>query len=214
MPDAAADNVLLVVEDDQDDQILLVDALQATGYRPRLEFVQDGQELLDYLLCKGNYTDPKRAPRPSLVLLDLRMPDKDGLAVLEEVNFDSLPTRVIVLTAAEDDRDVVTLLDASGRMLFVSRAAEAVTGRGGEARPLDPPEPADRHGEERDGGDEDRRHRGADARRAEGQAEQLPRDRRRADHRERCSYACPSKDSATCRWKTRIAKALPARCTE
>src|SRR5580658_2918989 len=45
--------------------------------------------------------------KPDILLLDLRMPDKDGLAVLEEVNFDSLPTRVIVLTAAEDDRDVV-----------------------------------------------------------------------------------------------------------
>src|SRR5499427_7828054 len=45
--------------------------------------------------------------KPDILLLDLRMPDKDGLAVLEEVNFDQLPTRVIVLTAAEDDRDVV-----------------------------------------------------------------------------------------------------------
>src|SRR5215831_15274515 len=45
--------------------------------------------------------------KPDILLLDLRMPDKDGLAVLEEVNFDTLPTRVIVLTAAEDDRDVV-----------------------------------------------------------------------------------------------------------
>jgi DNA-binding NarL/FixJ family response regulator len=45
--------------------------------------------------------------KPDILLLDLRMPDKDGLAVLEEVNFDTLPTRVVVLTAAEDDRDVV-----------------------------------------------------------------------------------------------------------
>src|SRR6266852_3555112 len=45
--------------------------------------------------------------KPDILLLDLRMPDKDGLAVLEEVNFDALPTRVIVLTAAEDDRDVI-----------------------------------------------------------------------------------------------------------
>jgi DNA-binding NarL/FixJ family response regulator len=45
--------------------------------------------------------------KPDILLLDLRMPDKDGLAVLEEVNFDQTPTRVIVLTAAEDDRGVV-----------------------------------------------------------------------------------------------------------
>ena len=41
--------------------------------------------------------------KPDILLLDLRMPEKDGLSVLEEINFDSLPTRVIVLTAAEDD---------------------------------------------------------------------------------------------------------------
>src|ERR1700674_4768095 len=60
--------------------------------------------------------------KPDILLLDLRMPDKDGLAVLEEVNFDTLPTRVIVLTAAEDDRDVVRAmrLGARGVVLKVS----------------------------------------------------------------------------------------------
>src|SRR5258708_12115447 len=45
--------------------------------------------------------------KPDILLLDLRMPDKDGLAVLEEVNFDQLPTPVIVLTTTADDRDMV-----------------------------------------------------------------------------------------------------------
>ena len=53
--------------------------------------------------------------RPDILLLDLRMPDKDGLAVLEEVNFDSLPTRVIVLTATEDDREVVRAVRMGAR---------------------------------------------------------------------------------------------------
>src|SRR3979409_1302193 len=48
--------------------------------------------------------------KPDILLLDLRMPDKDGLAVLEEVNFDQLPTRVVVLTAAEDTGAVVAPL--------------------------------------------------------------------------------------------------------
>src|SRR6202049_3657913 len=41
--------------------------------------------------------------KPDILLLDLRMPVKNGLTVLEEVNFDTLPTRVIVLGGAEDD---------------------------------------------------------------------------------------------------------------
>src|ERR1043166_2354918 len=45
--------------------------------------------------------------KPDILLLDLRMPDKDGLAVLEEVHFDQLPPRATLLRAADDDRDVV-----------------------------------------------------------------------------------------------------------
>jgi DNA-binding NarL/FixJ family response regulator len=45
--------------------------------------------------------------KPDVLLLDLRMPVKDGWSVLEEIKFDSSPTRTIVLTAAEDERDVI-----------------------------------------------------------------------------------------------------------
>ena len=57
--------------------------------------------------------------RPDILLLDLRRPDKDGLAVLEEVNFDTLPTRVVVLTAAEDDRDVVRAMRLGARRVVL-----------------------------------------------------------------------------------------------
>src|SRR5574341_464049 len=61
--------------------------------------------------------------RPDILLLDLRMPDKDGLAVLEEVNFDSLPTRVIVLTATEDDREVVRAVRMGARGIVLKDSA-------------------------------------------------------------------------------------------
>src|SRR6476660_5794383 len=61
--------------------------------------------------------------KPDILLLDLRMPDKDGLAVLEEVNFDTLPTRVIVLTAAEDDRDVVRAMRLGARGVVLKESA-------------------------------------------------------------------------------------------
>jgi DNA-binding NarL/FixJ family response regulator len=51
------------------------------------------------------------------------MPDKDGFAVLEEVNFDTLPTRVIVLTAAEDDRDVVRAMRLGARGVVLKESA-------------------------------------------------------------------------------------------
>jgi len=61
--------------------------------------------------------------KPDILLLDLRMPEKDGLAVLTEVNFESLPTRVIVLTAAEDDRDVVRAMRLGARGVVLKQSA-------------------------------------------------------------------------------------------
>src|SRR5476651_2767135 len=61
--------------------------------------------------------------KPDILLLDLRMPDKDGLEVLEEVNFDTTPTRVIVLTAAEDDRDVVRAMRLGARGVVLKQSA-------------------------------------------------------------------------------------------
>jgi two-component system, NarL family, nitrate/nitrite response regulator NarL len=61
--------------------------------------------------------------RPDIILLDLNMPGKDGFAVLEEVNFDSLSTRVIVLTAAEDDRDAVRAMRLGARGIVLKQSA-------------------------------------------------------------------------------------------
>lgn len=61
--------------------------------------------------------------KPDILLLDLRMPEKDGLAVLEEINFDSVTTRVIVLTAAEDDRDVVRAMRLGARGVVLKQSA-------------------------------------------------------------------------------------------
>ena len=61
--------------------------------------------------------------KPDILLLDLSMPEKDGLGVLEEINFDSMPTRVIVLTAAEDDRDVVRAMRLGARGVVLKQSA-------------------------------------------------------------------------------------------
>jgi len=61
--------------------------------------------------------------KPDILLLDLRMPDKDGLAVLEEVNFDSMATHVIVLTATEDDRDVIRAMRLGARGVVLKQSA-------------------------------------------------------------------------------------------
>ena len=61
--------------------------------------------------------------RPDILLLDLNMPDKGGLTVLEELNFDSLPTQVIVLTATEDDREAVRAMRLGARGIVLKQSA-------------------------------------------------------------------------------------------
>ena len=61
--------------------------------------------------------------QPDLLLLDLRMPEKDGWGVLQEVDFDSLPTRTIVLTAAEDNRDVIHAMRLGARGVVLKQSA-------------------------------------------------------------------------------------------
>src|SRR6202790_4552237 len=76
-------------------------------FREGLRKLLDGDDEITIVGEASNGTDCIKMLgklKPDILLLDLRMPDKDGLAVLEEVNFDQLPTRVVVLTAAEADR--------------------------------------------------------------------------------------------------------------
>jgi two-component system, NarL family, nitrate/nitrite response regulator NarL len=61
--------------------------------------------------------------KPDILLLDLRMPGKDGLAVLEETSLDSIATRIIVLTAAEDERDAVRAMRLGARGIVLKQSA-------------------------------------------------------------------------------------------
>ena len=105
-------------------RILVADdhAIFRDGLRKLLEGAEEIQiigEASNGVECTKMITKLK----PDILLLDLRMPEKDGLGVLEEVNFDSTPTRVIVLTAAEDDRDVVRAMRLGARGVVLKQSA-------------------------------------------------------------------------------------------
>lgn len=99
---------ILVAEDDSEDRILTKEALIVNNLANDLHFVEDGEELLDYLYHRGKYHDPASAPRPGLLLLDLNMPRKDGREALQEIKADpslrSIP--VIVLTTSDSEDDI------------------------------------------------------------------------------------------------------------
>ena len=100
---------ILMADDDEDDRLLTVDALQESRVLNNLFCVEDGVELLEFLRHEGKYSDPASAPRPSLILLDLNMPRKDGREALQELKNDpklrSIP--VVILTTSKEEEDML-----------------------------------------------------------------------------------------------------------
>lgn len=100
---------ILMADDDPDDRMLAKDALDEVRLANDVFFVHDGVELLDFLKRRGKYEDPVASPRPGVILLDLKMPKKDGFEALEEIKEDpelrSIP--VVILTTSRADEDVV-----------------------------------------------------------------------------------------------------------
>ena len=68
---------ILMADDDADDRLLTREALEENPMAFNLYFVEDGEELMDYLQQRGKYTNPAKCPRPHLILLDLNMPKKE-----------------------------------------------------------------------------------------------------------------------------------------
>ncbi len=98
---------ILIAEDDPDDRDLAQEALSMTGLASEVRFVENGQELMDYLNRGGAYAD-REPGLPDLLLLDLNMPRMDGRvalrAILETPALRLLP--VVVLTTSRDIEDI------------------------------------------------------------------------------------------------------------
>jgi CheY-like chemotaxis protein len=100
--------VILMADDDTDDCLMTREALATAGLRNELRTVSDGQELMEYLLHQGKYTDPASAPRPGLILLDLNMPRKNGHEALQEIKShpDLKRIPVVILTTSQAEQDI------------------------------------------------------------------------------------------------------------
>ena len=99
---------ILVVEDDADDYDFLRAILKSCCEKTSIQWVQDGEQAVDYLFHKGEYQDEARYPAPDLVFLDIRLPKKSGLEVAKIIKKDprlkKLPT--IMLTTSCSSADV------------------------------------------------------------------------------------------------------------
>lgn len=99
---------ILMVEDNPNDVVITGQALARSQVPHRLWVSRDGQEALDFLHRRDNFSDPQRSPRPDLILLDLNLPRLDGFEVLRSVKSDPSFRRIpiIILTTSEREEDI------------------------------------------------------------------------------------------------------------
>jgi CheY-like chemotaxis protein len=104
-----SDKVILLVEDNPDDEALAIRALKRHHVGNTIVVAHDGVEALDYLFGTGLYAGRDISLKPSVVLLDLKLPRVDGLEVLRRVREDDrtklLP--VVVLTTSSEEQDLL-----------------------------------------------------------------------------------------------------------
>jgi len=111
--------VLLLVEDNGADARLVKEAFRESNIVEDISVVGDGEEAMMFLHRTNGYQD---APRPSLVLLDLNLPRKDGRQVLSEINSDRDLKRipVIILTSSRAEEDIRTSYEL-GANCFITK---------------------------------------------------------------------------------------------
>lgn len=97
---------ILMVEDNEGDARLTQEALKDSKLRMRLDIVVDGVEALEYLRKEGDFAS---APEPDMILLDLNLPRKGGIEVLEEIKTDEALKKipVVIMTSSRAEEDIV-----------------------------------------------------------------------------------------------------------
>jgi len=114
--------VILMADDDADDRLLARDAFHECQLDRELEFVENGEELMDYLRHHGKYAARPDERLPGLILLDLNMPRKDGREALQEIKSDPELRRipVVIFTTSRADTDIGRVYDL-GANSFITK---------------------------------------------------------------------------------------------
>ncbi|MDQ6993576.1 MAG: response regulator [Mariprofundus sp.] len=112
---------IVMADDDYDDQLLVADAFEELKLESRLDMVNDGEALLNYLRRQGKYVDLIDEKLPGLILLDLNMPRMDGRQALTEIRADAQLRRipVVLLTTSEAESDLLQGYDLGANSYVV-----------------------------------------------------------------------------------------------
>jgi CheY-like chemotaxis protein len=122
MPRQRREVNVLLVEDNPDHAELTLKALKDGNLLNEIFWVKDGEEALDFLYRRGRYADATAAPRPELVLLDIRLPKVDGHEVLRTIKSDpELRAVPVVMMTTSEREDEIEQSYRAGANSFVSK---------------------------------------------------------------------------------------------
>jgi len=98
---------ILLVEDNAQDEMLMLLALNKVALANRIDVVRDGQQALDYLFAQGEYSARKPEDSPAVVLLDISLPRLSGLEVLEQLRASPITKLlpIVLLTSSDEEKD-------------------------------------------------------------------------------------------------------------
>ena len=118
-------STILLVEDNPDDEALTLRALKKHNLANTIDVVRDGAEAIDYVFCKGAYSDRDPSSRPELILLDINLPKLSGLEVLKIIREYPLSKHIpiVMLTTSTDESDLVTSYD-NGANSFICKPVD------------------------------------------------------------------------------------------
>ena len=98
---------ILIADDDEEDRMLIRQAMLKNQVANPMHFVENGEEVLDYLHNRNQFSNNKDCPKPGLILLDLNMPKMDGREAIIEIKKEpalrSIPIVVLTTSGAEED---------------------------------------------------------------------------------------------------------------
>ena len=99
---------ILLVEDNPRDTELTIRALNKHNYTSKFVALEDGEEALDFIFCRGKYSYRVITNRPKVILLDLKLPKVSGLEVLKTIKSDERTKMIpiIIITSSAQDSDM------------------------------------------------------------------------------------------------------------
>lgn len=112
---------VLLVEDNPSDAELTVRALKKQGFANEIFHVEDGEQALEFLFCREEYSNRSTDQPVKVVLLDLKLPKVNGLEVLREVKSNPATSRipVVILTSSREDPDISTAYELGANSYVV-----------------------------------------------------------------------------------------------